>query len=115
MSLEQPEINTEGSVLQEGAEIRGNIQTEKDMSLKGIVWGDVSCKGKLEIAQSGVVNGNVVCLELAVDGVITGDVEVGEKASLTANAVIKGFLQVPCLLLHPDAAIDKGVRLKDKQ
>ena len=43
MSLDQSEISAGGSVLQEGAEIRGNIRTGKDMFLKGIIRGDVEC------------------------------------------------------------------------
>lgn len=114
MSLEQSEICAGGSVLQEGAEIRGNVRTGKDMFLKGIVRGDVACEGRLVIDGDGLVEGNVVCRELVLDGLITGDARADEKTRLTANAVIKGFLQTSCLLIHPEAIIEKGLRLKDK-
>lgn len=114
MSLDQSEIGVGGSVLQEGAEVRGNVRTERDMFLKGIIWGDVSCEGRLVIDRDGVIEGNVVCRELVLDGLITGNAQSDEKTRLTANAVIKGFLQTPCLLIHPEAVIEKGLRLKDK-
>ena len=113
MSLDQSEISAGGSVLQEGAEIRGNIRTGKDMFLKGIIRGDVECEGKLVIDRDGFVEGNVVCRELVLDGLITGDVQADERTCLTANAVVKGSLQTSCLLIHPEAVVEKGLRLKE--
>ena len=113
MSLDQSEISAGGSVLQEEAEIRGNIRTGKDMFLKGIIRGDVECEGKLVIDRDGFVEGNVVCRELVLDGLITGDVQADERTCLTANAVVKGFLQTSCLLIHPEAVVEKGLRLKE--
>lgn len=115
MSLDNLETVTEGSVLQKGAEIRGNIRTEKSIFLKGMIVGDVECKGKLVIGTGGMIEGNISCRELVSDGVIAGDVSVEGKASLMQNAVIKGYLITSCILLHPVAVIEKGLRLKDKQ
>lgn len=114
MSVEPSEISAGGSVLQEGAEIRGDVRTGKDMFLKGIIRGDVVCEGRMVIDRHGLVEGNVVCRELVMDGAITGDVQADDKTSLRANAVIKGFLQTSCLLIHPEAVVEKGLRLKDK-
>lgn len=111
--MDQAEIGTCGSVLLEGAEISGDIRTGKDMFLDGVVQGDVECRGKLTIGRNGVVEGNVVCRELVLDGLIAGNAEVDEKTCLTADALIKGFLQTSCLLLHPEAVIEEGLRLKD--
>ena len=35
------------------------------------------------------------------------------RTCLTANAVVKGFLQTSCLLIHPEAVVEKGLRLKE--
>lgn len=115
MSLDQLEKSSGGSVLQKGAEIRGNIRTESNIFLKGIILGDVDCKGKLVVDRDGVIEGNICCGELVSDGLIIGDVEVKGKVCLSDKAVIKGFLTTSCILLHPDAVIEKGLRLKDKQ
>lgn len=65
------------------------------------------------IDRDGFVEGNVVCRELVLDGLITGDVQADERTCLTANAVVKGFLQTSCLLIHPEAVVEKGLRLKE--
>lgn len=111
--MDRSEINTGGSVLRRGAEISGDIRTGKDMFLEGIIRGNVECKGKLVIGRDGIVEGNIVCRELVLDGLVVGNAEVDGKTCLAADSVIKGFLQTSCVLLHPEAVIEKGLRLKD--
>lgn len=113
--MDQAGIGAGASVLLEGAEISGDIRTGKDMLLEGVVRGDVACEGKLVIGRNGMVEGNIVCRELVLDGLVAGNADVDGKTCLTAAALIKGFLQTSCLLLHPEAVIEKGLRLKDNK
>lgn len=115
MSVDQLETGATGSVLQKGAEIRGNIRTERDICLKGVIFGDVTCGGCLTVDKDGVVEGNINCRELVLHGLIIGDVEVEGRACISESSVIKGSLTAGCVLVHPEAVVEKGLRFKDKQ
>ncbi|WP_251620037.1 bactofilin family protein [Odoribacter lunatus] len=112
--MDNLEKNTTNSFLLEEERIEGNVRIDNNLLLEGTIKGDVVCKGRLTVEQHGVIEGNVVCGSLVMEGLIVGDVEVEGRAHLAEQAEIKGTLTASCLLVHPEAEIENGLRLKNK-
>lgn len=112
--MEQDSFNIEsaGSLILSGSEISGNIRSERDICLKGTIVGNVQCKAQLIVNNKAVIDGDVCCDRLFIDGLITGNVEVSGRTVMGRNAIIKGGLVTSGLTIHPDAVIEKGLKLK---
>lgn len=114
MSLNSFDIEYKGSLILENSVIAGNVKSDKDIYLKGMVMGNVHCTANLIINRDAVIDGDVYCENLYTDGSIIGNVHVNHRSQMAANAVIKGYLITSCLSLHSEAIIEKGLKLKDK-
>lgn len=111
MEQDSFDIDYEGTLLLEDSEVFGDIRSDKNVCLKGIVRGDIDCRTRLTIDMGAVVDGNVVCKELVTDGLITGNVSVARSVLMGAHAEIRGGLITGCLKINPAAKIKGGLRL----
>ena len=103
-----------GSVFLTDTVVSATIRSDKDIYLKGRIIGDVHCKADLYVDKGAVIKGDVSCEMLFLDGMILGDVRVARRTHLKEHAVITGCLQTSSLLIHPDAKVEKGLKLHDK-
>ncbi|MCC8173555.1 MAG: polymer-forming cytoskeletal protein [Odoribacter sp.] len=103
-----------GSFILDGVEIKGNIRSEKDILLQGKIKGEVRCNAQLMVEKQGIVEGDVYCDDIQVEGVVNGNVHVKNKAVLSENGIIKGYLITACLQIHPNSTIEKGIKFIDK-
>lgn len=106
------DIEFEGSHFFADARVNGNIKSEKAIRLDGFIEGEVWCAKQIVINKSGVVDGNVECGELYINGRILGDVRVAGKTVMGASAEITGRLTTGSLEITPGAKIGKGLKLK---
>ncbi len=83
--------------------IEGNINSQADFRLDGVLKGDFTSKGKLVIGHSGSVIGNITCVNLDIEGKFHGKIKVEETLSLKASANIKGDVICGKLSIEPGA------------
>lgn len=113
MERDNFEKDNKGSLLLDGSVVRGNIDSERDICLKGAVKGNIRCGSQLSICKGALVEGEIFCRSLWCEGLIVGSAEVTERARLGETAVIKGHLVTSSLSVHPGAMIEQGLKFKD--
>ncbi len=79
------------SILSKNLRISGNLETDGDIQIEGIVDGDVKTM-KLTIAPAAIVNGAISGDTIRVDGTVNGEitgrvVELGKSAKVTGDIV----------------------------
>jgi cytoskeletal protein CcmA (bactofilin family) len=106
-------INQIGS----GTTIKGDIATNEAIRIDGTLEGSIRTKGKLVVGATGIIEGEVVCQNADVWGVIKGQVNVGELLSLKSTAKINGDISTNKLAVEPGAtfsgACSMGAVIKD--
>ena len=112
MDQDSFEIDYEGSLILRDAEIRGDIKSDKGIYLKGTVRGRVDSDSRVIVNNKAVIDGDVECQELFLDGVITGNVCVSARTVIGGHGVIKGVLVTDTLEVVPGSVIEGGLRLK---
>ena len=75
-NVHQP--NAKRTVILSTSVIQGDIRVPNDLFLGGIVAGNVDCGGVLVIKRGAVVEGNLNCKVLDVDGLVKGSVNTGD-------------------------------------
>lgn len=113
MNQEDFDNRSEGCWILEGTRIEGNVKCDKNIGVNGFIQGNVVGEKRVWIAGTGVVDGNVDCSELYLDGIITGNACVARQAFLGKNAEIKGALVAAGLEIVPGAKIGLGLKLKN--
>ncbi len=89
-----------------GSVIVGNIKTESDFRLDGMLDGDLDCNGKLILGQKGKIVGNIKCVNAVIEGVIRGTIIVKELLQVKESAEINGNIQTDKLMVQSGAVFN---------
>ena len=113
MNQDRFDIDYEGSRILADARINGGIKSNKVICLDGFVEVNIYCAGCVIINKNAVVDGDVDCEALFLNGKITGNASVDHKSVLGTNAEIRGGLITTSLEISPGAKIGLGLKLKN--
>lgn len=83
---------------------QGNIQSEGDIELDGVIDGNVACRALL-IGRTGAVNGNIVAHDVTVHGEVSGSI-IGHAVKLCATCKVLGSLSYESLSVERGAYLD---------
>lgn len=92
------------NVIVEGSKVIGDMITESNLRIDGIVEGNVSAASKVVIGQSGKIKGNLSCGSADIEGNIEGTLKVDGLLSLRGTAVINGEITTAKLQVEEGAA-----------
>lgn len=77
----------------EGTRIKGEVNTESNFRLDGILVGSLITSGKLVIGVSGKVEGEISCNNADIEGEILGNIKVQGLLTLKSTAKITGNIK----------------------
>ncbi len=83
--------------------IKGNIESNGDIRIDGILEGDLDCKGRVVVGPDSKINGIIRCTSAEIMGFVTGEIVVKELLSLKGSASIVGNLTMGKLSVEPGA------------
>jgi cytoskeletal protein CcmA (bactofilin family) len=104
---------TSHNTINAGTEILGDINSNGDIRLDGILTGNVNAKGKLVVGESGKVKGIINCRNADIFGTIEGKLNVSELLSLKANAQIIGDIITNRLAIEPGCKFTGNCNMLD--
>jgi cytoskeletal protein CcmA (bactofilin family) len=96
---ETPSVNIIGA----GTVIEGDIKSDGDVRIDGMLNGSLNIKGKLVLGSTGMVDGEVTCQNGDISGTITGKIKVSELLSLKATSKLMGDITTNKLSIEPGA------------
>ena len=99
------ELETTNSIniITNGTIIKGDITATGDFRLAGTLEGSIQLNGKLVVGDTGVVNGNILCMNANIIGTVNGNLSVKELLSLHSTACVKGDILINKLSIEPGA------------
>ena len=97
----ETETPTAINLIGAGTEITGDINSNGDIRIDGILTGNLKTAGKVVIGETGRVNGEIDCKNSEVLGEIHGKIMVGELLSLKATSKIFGDILTKKLAIEP--------------
>ena len=96
---EQPSVNIVGA----GTKIEGDITTNGDMRIDGSLIGSINVKGKLVVGPTGSVEGEIICQNADISGLVKGKIGVSELLSLKASSKLNGDIITNKIAVEPGA------------
>jgi cytoskeletal protein CcmA (bactofilin family) len=96
-----------------GTDIIGDIKSNGDIRIDGSLTGTLNTKGKVVIGTTGKVNGEVICKNSEVAGIIEGKISVGQLLNLKASSKIHGDIATTKLSIEPGAVFSGNCKMSD--
>ena len=97
--------------------ITGDIKSKGDIRVDGSLKGSIETEGKVVVGQGGVVEGDVVCQDADVAGVLKAKITVSQLLSLKSSAKLNGDIVTNKLSIEPGATFSgscsMGAVIKD--
>lgn len=101
------------NMVSEGTEIIGTLKTKSDIRIAGKVDGEAKVDGKIIIASSGHVDGNINSEDADIAGRVEGEVHVSGKLTLRQSAVVEGDLHAQSLVVEEGATFNGACHMRD--
>lgn len=113
----------ERNVIAKKTFVKGEINSEGDFRIDGIVEGVVKAKGRVIIGKEGKIEGAIECSNADIEGEVSGNLLVTNMLTLKSTAIVAGDVIIGKLTVEPGATFNatcsmKGVvkeLLKDEQ
>lgn len=94
---EAPAINLIGT----GTLINGDVNSNGDVRIDGILNGNLSTKGKLVIGETGKITGDVSCKNADIFGYVEGIISVADLLSLKTTSTVTGEMNIGRIAIEP--------------
>ncbi|MCD4769913.1 MAG: polymer-forming cytoskeletal protein [Bacteroidales bacterium] len=101
------------NLISNGTEITGDIRSQGDIRIDGVLIGNLSTKGKVVIGSTGKVKGEVICKNSEVSGEIEGKINVSQLLTLKISSAIKGDIITNKLSIEPGARFTGNCNMSD--
>lgn len=97
------------TLIAEGTVIRGDVAFTGGLHLDGVIEGAITAEGAdavLTLSDKGRVDGEIRASNAVINGVVNGDIAVGERLELAANARIEGNVYYKVLEMAAGAQVN---------
>lgn len=108
-----PESSPSINFLGNGTTIKGNIKSNGDFRIDGVLNGSINSKGKVVVGPSGRVEGEIVCQNADISGEIHVKIVVHELLTLKSTAILKGDIFTNKLAIDPGAKFTGSCNMND--
>ena len=102
----------ERNVIAKNTKITGEIISEGDYRIDGVLEGDLKTKGRVIIGAGGVVKGTIEALNTDIEGTFSGELNVEKTLTVKAIANISGDVIVGKLSIEPGATFNASCVMK---
>ena len=102
-------INTIGT----GTTVTGDIVSDGDFRIVGKLIGTIHSKGKVVIGKTGSVEGEVICANADVSGMVKGSVKVDALLNLTASSNVEGDVVTAKIAIEAGANFSGQCHMKN--
>ena len=110
--MKNSDISGQHSRLENTTSVKGDIISEGDFRIDGVLEGSIKTKGKVVIGKEGFVNGSINCLSADVEGKIQGKIYVSEVLNLRSTSDINGEVVIGKLIVESGAKFNASCSMK---
>ncbi len=94
-----------------GTKITGDILSDNNLLIEGEIHGNIACKGKVTIGDSGKVKGNISCFTSEIFGTIEGEIKVDDVLNLRDTSRIYGNIFTSKLKIDEGAFFEGSCKM----
>ena len=114
-SMKDNEIRDLGAVnmIAQGTQVEGSVVTNSDCRIDGHVKGNVTSKSKIIIGRNGLVEGNITCNSVEIEGTVKAEtLNVSDLMTLKSSAKLLGNIVVGKIAIEPGAEFSGNCKMQ---
>lgn len=96
----------EVSIISSGVKIEGNLFSEGNVRIDGMIVGNLSINGNLTIGESSHIQGEIKAKNITMGGKIEGKVTAAETLRMESKSMLRGDLFARTLVIEEGAIFD---------
>jgi cytoskeletal protein CcmA (bactofilin family) len=96
-----------------GTTINGDINSNGDIKISGILTGNISTKGRVIIGETGKIKGEISCKNADILGLVEGSLTVTELLSLKASANVMGDITIGRISIEPGCKFNGSCKMTE--
>ena len=110
--IDNKEVVGAVNIIAKGTQFEGNIITSGDCRIDGIVKGNITSKAKIVIGRSGIVEGNITCTSIDIEGNVKAEtLNVVDIIALKATANVIGNICTDKIAIEPGAEFSGNCKM----
>ena len=94
------------TIISSGTQLKGDISSNGDLRIDGIIIGNIQSSAKIVIGASGVVEGDISGNHADIVGKVSGNIRAKELLQLRGESVVTGNLYAGKLQIEPSATFN---------
>ncbi len=98
--------NTSVSTIAAGTTINGDMESDSNLRIDGNIIGNVYCKAKIVLGESGIIQGDIHAENADVFGTVNGNVLAKDLTCLKAKCTVNGDINTTRLQIEPNATFN---------
>jgi cytoskeletal protein CcmA (bactofilin family) len=99
-------LSNASTLIGAGTTISGNIESNGDIRIDGVLKGNLKAKAKVIIGADGVVEGDIEGQQADIMGRVTGKIKVQELLYLHGTTILNGDIYAGKLQIEPTAVFN---------
>ena len=96
-------VSASASLIGAGTTMKGDITSNGDLRIDGVLVGNIHCSAKVVIGANGVVEGDINGQTADIMGKVTGTIKVKDLLQLKGGSHLNGNIQATKLQIEPTA------------
>ncbi|MEN8805731.1 MAG: bactofilin family protein [Wenyingzhuangia sp.] len=107
----QDDLIMERNKIAKTTTFKGEVVSQGDFRIDGIVEGDLTTTGKIIIGPEGRVQGRIKCVNADIEGFFDGHLEVKNSLCLKPTANVMGEIYMESLTVQPGAIFNANCKM----
>lgn len=99
-------LSSNATMIAEGTTLKGDLHSNHDLRIDGVIQGNVFSSAKIVIGPSGKVEGHIEGRNADVSGKVNGNIQVSEILQLRAQCQVQGDIAAETLQVDPSAVFN---------
>ena len=96
-------VGNSATLISEGTVLQGDVNSENDLRIDGVIQGNVISSAKVVIGPTGRVEGNIHGKQADITGKVIGNIAVQEILQLRGQCNVQGNIHAATLQIDPTA------------
>jgi Integral membrane protein CcmA involved in cell shape determination len=98
-----------------GTEITGDINSNGDLRIDGILTGNITTKGKVVVGETGKIKGEISCKNADISGLVEGKITVNELLSFKSSSRVVGDISTGKFSVEPGSRFTGYCNMTDTE
>jgi cytoskeletal protein CcmA (bactofilin family) len=101
------------NLLGAGTTIVGDINSNGDIRINGILTGNLTTKGRVIIGETGKIKGEITCKNADILGLVEGKFVVADLLSLKSTATVIGDVTIGRISIEPGCRFNGSCKMTE--